>query len=50
MRQKAGPQKAPAEQGLLKWEGARVEILDWNQLQEVAMFDSTYLSSWQEPR
>jgi hypothetical protein len=35
---------------LLTFEGAKVEILDWNGLQDFAMFDPTYLSAWQEPR
>jgi CRP-like cAMP-binding protein len=35
---------------LLSWTGNEVQILDWDRLREVAMFDPTYLSSWQEPR
>jgi CRP-like cAMP-binding protein len=36
--------------GLVKWSGGTVEILDWPQLQKLAMYDATYLSLRKEPR
>jgi CRP-like cAMP-binding protein len=37
-------------EGLLTWRGNRVEILDWERLQNVAEFDPTYLNLRKEPR
>lgn len=38
------------KQGLLTWINQTITILDWEQLQEVAEFDPTYLSLMVEPR
>lgn len=35
---------------LIRWEGQRVSILDWERLQEVAQFDPGYLHFVKEPR
>jgi len=36
--------------GLVRWQELRVEILDWERLQELADFDADYLSLHREPR
>ncbi len=36
--------------GVITWQGQRVTILDWDQLTEMAEFDTTYLNFSREPR
>jgi CRP-like cAMP-binding protein len=36
--------------GLVTWQGAAIEILDWGKLTDFAQFDPNYLSMQQEPR
>ena len=38
------------EQGLIRWAGQRIDILDWDQLAHVAEFDDRYLHLTQRPR
>lgn len=35
---------------LMTLQGKDIEILNWDELREVGMFDPVYLSNWQEPR
>jgi len=36
--------------GLVRWSGGMIEILNWDELRQTAMYDPTYLSMRQEPR